>query len=153
MKEKATFAAGCFWGVEDAFMRTDGVLETRVGYTGGTTEHPTYGEVCGGDTGHREAVEIVYDPDMAPYETLLETFWNIHDPTTPNRQGPDEGEQYHSVIFHHTEEQRAAAEKSKKERNASGMHAAPIVTDIIPATAFYPAEEYHQQYLRKQRHA
>ena len=151
MKQKATFAAGCFWGVEDAFMHADGVSETRVGYTGGTTEHPTYGQVCAGDTGHKEAVEVTYDPEKISYDTLLEIFWRIHDPTTPGRQGADVGEQYGSAIFCHTDDQRAAAESSLKARNESGEYAAPIVTDITEAAVFYPAEEHHQQYLRKQR--
>ena len=147
--EKATFAAGCFWGVEAAFRQLEGVRSTRVGYTGGRTEHPTYEDVCTGRTGHAEAVEVLYDPAVIRYEDLLRTFWENHDPTTPNRQGPDVGEQYRSAIFFHSPEQEAAARKSRDELEASRRYRRPIVTQLVPASAFYPAEDYHQQYLQK----
>ncbi len=150
MEEKATFAAGCFWGVEDTFMNTPGVIRTRAGYTGGTVDSPSYERVCAGGTGHREAVEVMYDSDVVSYDELLRVFWDMHDPTTPNRQGPDAGEQYRSVIFYHTEPQREAALASRRLLEESGMHDDPIVTDIVPASPFFAAEEYHQQYLRKQ---
>ena len=149
MEEKATFAAGCFWGVEEAFRKLPGVSSTTVGYTGGTKTNPTYAEVCGGETGHKEAIEIVFNPEKTTYETLLKTFWSIHDPTTPNRQGADVGEQYSSVIFYHSEEQKQSAEESKKELQALGIYQNPIVTSIEKASTFYPAEEYHQRYLQK----
>jgi peptide-methionine (S)-S-oxide reductase len=147
--EKATFAAGCFWGVEAAFRQLDGVRSTRVGYTGGRTENPTYEQVCTGRTGHAEAVEVLYDPAVIRYQDLLRTFWENHDPTTPNRQGPDVGEQYRSAIFIHTPEQEAAARKSRDELEASRRYRRPIVTQLVPAGTFYPAEDYHQQYLQK----
>ena len=150
MKEKATFAAGCFWGVEDAFMKCDGVLSTRVGYTGGKTDNPKYRDVCSGTTGHKEAVEITYDTDKTSYENLLRRFWSIHDPTTRDRQGADSGEQYRSVIYYHNEDQQKIAEKSKQELMDSKTHKNPIITDIEPAQTFYEAEEYHQKYLQKQ---
>lgn len=147
--EKATFAAGCFWGVEAAFRQLEGVRSTRVGYTGGRTENPTYEDVCTGRTGHAEAVEVLYDPARIRYEDLLAAFWENHDPTTPNRQGPDVGEQYRSAIFFHSPEQEAAARASRDKLDASHRYRRPIVTQLVPAPAFYPAEEYHQQYLQK----
>lgn len=150
MTEKATFAAGCFWGVEETFRKIAGVLSTRVGYTGGTTKNPTYGDVCTGETGHAEAVEIVFDPSVVSYEDLLSVFWQMHDPTTSNRQGPDIGTQYRSAIFYHDEKQREAAESSKEDLQKDPKFAArKIVTEIVPASEFYPAEEYHQRYLQK----
>ena len=145
----ATFAAGCFWGVEAAFRRLDGVIDTCVGYTGGTTPDPTYEDVCSGRTGHAEAVRITYDPQRISYEALLDTFWAIHDPTQRDRQGPDVGPQYRSAIFTHDAAQDAAARASKAQQEASGRFARPIVTEIVPAGAFYRAEEYHQRYLEK----
>ena len=147
--EKATFGAGCFWGVEAAFRELPGVVEAAVGYLGGTLVNPTYKDVCSGATGHAEVVEVTYDPAQLPYERLLDLFWTVHNPTTLNRQGPDVGTQYRSAIFFHTPEQRAAAERSKQELQASGRFPRPIVTEITPASAFYRAEEYHQQYLAK----
>jgi peptide-methionine (S)-S-oxide reductase len=150
MTEKATFAAGCFWGVEAAFRKVDGVTKTTVGYTGGKKTNPTYEEVCTDRTGHSEAVLVEYDPLKISYEKLLDVFWNKHDPTTPNRQGPDVGSQYRSSIFYHTSEQRDAALSSKKRLEESGKHGRKrIVTEIVPATEFYPAEEYHQMYYEK----
>ncbi len=149
MKEKATFAAGCFWGVENAFMNLPGVIQTRVGYIGGTTKNPTYEEVCDGGTGHKEAVEVLYDPDRITYKQLLKTFWSAHNPTTRDRQGADIGEQYRSVIFYHSIAQRAAAEQSKKELQESGIYKQNIITEIVEALDFYEAEEYHQKYLQK----
>jgi peptide-methionine (S)-S-oxide reductase len=146
---KATFAAGCFWGVEELFRNTPGVLSTQVGYTGGHTQNPTYKEVCTDRTGHAEAVEIEYDPERISYEELLEIFWANHDPTTLNRQGPDIGTQYRSAIFYHSPEQKAAAIASKQALEQSGRFRRPIVTEIVPAGPFYRAEEYHQQYLAK----
>lgn len=148
-QEKATFGAGCFWGVEATFRSIPGVLEAIVGYAGGKTENPTYEDVCSHDTGHAEVVEVEFDPERVPYEKLLEVFWTNHDPTTPNRQGPDVGSQYRSVVFYHSHEQRAAAEKMKTELGASGRFRRPIVTQIEPAPAFYRAEEYHQRYLER----
>ena len=151
MAETATFAAGCFWGVEAAFRTVKGVLSTRVGYTGGTTEHPTYQEVCTGRTGHTEAVEIVFDPAMVTYRELLDLFWSIHDPTQLNRQGPDIGTNYRSAIFYHSPEQKREADESKERLLASGRFGSRrIVTEIVPAAVFWPAEEYHQQYFEKQ---
>ena len=147
--EVASFAAGCFWGVEETFRETKGVISTTVGYMGGHTENPTYGDVCTGTSGHAETVQLTFDPSKISYEKLLEIFWNKHDPTTPNRQGPDIGEQYRSIIFYHTEEQRNIAYKSKEKLEASGKYKNPIVTEIITAPKFYPAEDYHQQYLEK----
>lgn len=147
--EKATFGAGCFWGVEAAFGKVAGVVSTTVGYTGGTTKNPGYEQVCSGTTGHAEAVEVVFDPATVSYGQLLEVFWNTHDPTTPNRQGPDVGTQYRSAIFFHTPEQKAAAESSKQELGRSGRFGAEIATEITSASAFCRAEEYHQQYLAK----
>lgn len=151
--EKATFAAGCFWGVEAAFRKVEGVVSTTVGYTGGHLENPTYRDVCCHTTGHAEAVEVIYDPKQVSYVQLLEVFWNIHDPTTRNRQGPDVGSQYRSAIFCHDGGQRKAAEASKEKLDGSGKFARPIVTEITPASTFYRAEEYHQQYLEKQGRA
>jgi peptide-methionine (S)-S-oxide reductase len=148
--EKATFAAGCFWGVEATFQRVKGVISTQVGYTGGHRANPTYREVCTGLTGHAEALEIIFDPAQVSYEQLLDIFWNEHDPTTLNRQGPDVGTQYRSAIFYHTPEQEAAARASKEKLQASDRYSRPIVTEIIPASEFYRAEEYHQQYFEKQ---
>jgi peptide-methionine (S)-S-oxide reductase len=145
----ATFGAGCFWGVEAAFRRVKGVLSTEVGLAGGTLENPTYRDVCTDATGHAEVVRLEYDPSQVSYEDLLNVFWEIHDPTTLNRQGPDFGTQYRSVIFFHTPQQEADARESKKQLQRSGRFRNPIVTDIQPAPAFYRAEEYHQQYLEK----
>jgi peptide-methionine (S)-S-oxide reductase len=145
----ATFAAGCFWGVEATFRQIKGVLSTRVGYTGGNFENPTYQDVCTDRTGHAEAVEVTYDPAQVGYEKLLQVFWENHDPTQLNRQGPDWGSQYRSAIFYHSPEQKAAAEASKEALGKSGRYNRPIVTQIVPATTFYQAEDYHQQYLEK----
>lgn len=147
--EKATFAAGCFWGVEEEFRRIPGVLEAISGYTGGHTENPSYEDVCTGTTGHAEAVEVTYDPSQVNFDTLLNVFWENHNPTTPNRQGPDIGTQYRSAIFTHSDEQQAAAMRSKEALEKSGKWNKPVVTQIEPAKPFYKAEEYHQQYLRK----
>jgi len=150
MTEEATFAAGCFWGVEAAFRKVDGVTKTTVGYTGGKKTNPTYEEACTDRTGHAEAVSVEYDPLKVSYEKLLDVFWNKHDPTTPNRQGPDVGSQYRSAIFYHTPEQRDAALSSKKRLEENGKHGRRrIITEIVPATEFYPAEEYHQGYYEK----
>ncbi len=147
--ETATFGAGCFWGVEETFRRVTGVTDTAVGYLGGTMENPTYEDVCTGKTGHAEVVQLKYDPSVVSYETLLQTFWDNHNPTTLNKQGPDIGAQYRSAIFTHTPEQKELAEKSKASLEKSRRFPRPIVTEITPVSAFYPAEEYHQQYLRK----
>ncbi len=147
--EKATFAAGCFWGVEAAFRQMEGVTATRVGYTGGDFKNPTYKDVCSGTTGHAEAVEVEYDPSKVTYEELLKVFWENHDPTTLNRQGPDVGTQYRSAVFFLTPEQEAAAKASKEKLQKNGRYKRPIVTEINPALEFYPAEDYHQQYLEK----
>ena len=149
MNEKATFAAGCFWQVEAAFRQVRGVVQTQVGYTGGNLEHPSYEDVCRGSTGHAEAVEVIFDPTRVGYEELLEVFWTNHDPTTPNRQGPDVGTQYRSAIFVHDEAQAKAALASRERLEASGTFRRPIVTEITGASAFYPAEDYHQQYLER----
>jgi len=153
MSEKNTqvamFAAGCFWGVEEAFREIRGVKSTMVGYTGGTSQNPTYEDVCTDETGHAEAVQIEYDPKEVSYEKLLELFWSIHDPTTKNSQGPDIGSQYRSMIFYHTPEQEALAKKSKDELERSGKFKNKIVTEIVPALIFYKAEEYHQKYYKK----
>jgi peptide-methionine (S)-S-oxide reductase len=146
---KATFAAGCFWGVEETFRQTPGVSSTRVGYTGGRTANPTYKEVCTDRTGHAEAVEVEYDPEKVQYADLMKIFWENHDPTTRNRQGPDVGSQYRSAIYYHSPEQKTEAEASKQELERSGRLRRPIVTEIVPATEFYEAEDYHQQYLAK----
>jgi peptide-methionine (S)-S-oxide reductase len=147
--EKATFGAGCFWGVEELFRNVPGVKSATSGYAGGTTENPTYEDVCSHATGHAEVVEVEFDPAETSYETLLDVFWSNHDPTTLNRQGPDVGDQYRSVVFYHSPAQKAAAEAKKAELDKSGRFRRPIVTHIEPAPAFYRAEEYHQQYLRK----
>jgi peptide-methionine (S)-S-oxide reductase len=147
--EKATFGAGCFWGVEVAFRNTPGVTDAAVGYSGGHTQNPTYRDVCAGDTGHAEAVEVEYDPAKVSYDDLLEVFWENHDPTQVNRQGPDVGEQYRSVIFFHTPEQKALALASKERLEKSGRFRRPIATQIVPAAPFYRAEDYHQRYLEK----
>ncbi|HUI42222.1 MAG TPA: peptide-methionine (S)-S-oxide reductase MsrA [Terriglobia bacterium] len=147
--EKATFAAGCFWGVEATFRSVPGVTATRVGYTGGSRDHPSYKDVCTDGTGHAEAVEVTYDPARVPYDDLLKIFWENHDPTTLNRQGPDVGTQYRSAIFYHSPEQEAAARASKAQLEKSGAHRRPIVTQIVPAAEFWQAEDYHQQYLEK----
>ena len=148
--EKATFAAGCFWHVEEAFRSLEGVESTRVGYTGGTTKNPSYEDVCTGKTGHAEAVEVTFDPVKITYDELLEMFCDIHDPTTLNRQGADVGTQYRSVIFYHTPAQKAAAGRSKQDLEKSKLYRKKVVTEITQATEFYQAEDYHQQYLEKQ---
>ncbi|MBN1501444.1 MAG: peptide-methionine (S)-S-oxide reductase MsrA [Spirochaetes bacterium] len=146
--EKAVFAAGCFWGVEEIFSDMEGVISTKVGYTGGNTPDPTYREVCTGLTGHAEAVEIEFDSDVISYENLLKIFWEIHDPTTLNRQGPDTGTQYRSAVFHVNEEQKSSAENMKNRLNEEKYNFR-IVTEITPFGIFYPAEEYHQKYFKK----
>ena len=145
----ATFAAGCFWGVEAAFRKVPGVVSTTVGYTGGTVENPTYEQVCTDRTGHAEAVQVEYDPAELSYDKLLDVFWSSHDPTQLNRQGPDFGRQYRSAIFVHDAEQEKAANESKAALEASGRFRKPIVTEIVPAAPFWRAEDYHQQYLEK----
>jgi peptide-methionine (S)-S-oxide reductase len=150
---KATFAAGCFWGVEAAFRQLKGVTSTAVGYIGGTLGDPTYHDVCTGRTGHAEAVQVDYDPSQVSYDDLLRVFWENHDPTTLNRQGPDVGTQYRSAIFFHTPEQEAAAKASKDSLAKSGRFKRPIVTEIQPAPEFWKAEDYHQQYLEKRGQA
>ena len=147
--EKATFAAGCFWGVEAAYRQVPGVISTAVGYEGGTRESPTYKDVCSGRTGHAETVEVEFDPMRVSYEDLLNVFWENHDPTTPNRQGPDVGTQYRSVIFFHSPQQEASARAGKKRLEESGRFSRPIVTEIVPSSTFWRAEDYHQQYLEK----
>ena len=146
---KATFGAGCFWGVEEAFRKVKGVMSTRVGYAGGFFEDPSYEDVCSGKTGHAEAVEVEYDPAIVSYAELLELFWKIHDPTSLNRQGPDIGAQYRSVIFFHDLKQEVEARASKEKLERSGAFKRPVVTEILPAHRFYQAEEYHQRYLEK----
>jgi peptide-methionine (S)-S-oxide reductase len=150
--EKATFAAGCFWGVEEAFRTLDGVLSTQVGYTGGHTENPTYQDVCSGATGHAEALLVAFDPARIAYADLLNRFWAIHNPTTLNRQGPDIGSQYRSAVFYHTSAQEETAKASKQKLESAGRYPQPIVTEIVPAVEFYPAEDYHQQYAMKHGH-
>jgi len=147
--QKAIFAAGCFWGVEETFRNINGVISTVVGYTGGHTENPSYKEVCTDTTGHAEAVEVTFDPAIVSYEELLKAFWDSHDPTTQNRQGPDVGSQYRSAVFFHDAEQERLAKESKMVLDSSGVYSRPIVTEIVPAPAFFPAEEYHQKYLMK----
>jgi peptide-methionine (S)-S-oxide reductase len=147
VEKKATFGAGCFWGVEAAFRQLEGVTRTRVGYTGGTLENPTYEDVCSHTTGHAEVVEVTYDPERVSYDALLDVFWGKHDPTQLNRQGWDIGDQYRSVIFFHDEEQQEAALRSRASEQANWK--APIVTQVDPAETFYEAEDYHQQYLEK----
>src|SRR6202162_369517 len=147
---QATFGAGCFWGVEEAFREIPGVISTAVGYTGGTLNHPTYQDVCSGKTGHAEALEVEFDPERVSYPELLAVFWKSHDPTTLNRQGPDVGSQYRSAIFFHDPQQEAAARASKDVLIKEGVFKRPIVTEIAPASEFYRAEEYHQKYFEKQ---
>ena len=147
--QKATFAAGCFWGVEATFRQLPGVVSTRVGYTGGHSENPTYQQVCTDRTGHAEAVEVEFDPAKIRYTDLLKVFWENHDPTQVNRQGPDWGTQYRTAIFFHSPEQQAEAEASKQSLDSSHRYSKPIATQIVPAGTFYPAEDYHQQYLEK----
>ncbi len=150
MEQKiAIFGAGCFWGIQYEFDQLKGVIKTEVGYAGGHTENPTYKEVCGDTTGHAEVVEVTYDPEMISYEKLLEAFWQMHDPTTMNRQGPDIGSQYRSIIFYFDENQKELAEKSKKDLSNSGKYKDPVVTEIVAAMPFYKAEEYHQKYFEK----
>ncbi len=150
MNEQATFGAGCFWGVEETFRRVPGVIDAVSGYTGGTLTNPSYEDVCTGTTGHAETVQVTYDPAQVSYDGLLKVFWENHDPTTKNRQGPDIGTQYRSVIFYHSPEQKKSAEESKVALQQSPRFGGKeIVTEISPAETFYPAEEYHQQYLRK----
>ncbi|TFH03241.1 MAG: peptide-methionine (S)-S-oxide reductase MsrA [Nitrosopumilus sp.] len=146
---KATFGAGCFWHVEDLLNKTKGVKSTAAGYIGGQLTNPTYEEVCTDKTGHAEAVQVEYDPDEISFEELLDVFWSNHNPTTLNRQGPDVGIQYRSAIFYHDEKQKEIAEKSKQELEKSAKFSDPIVTEIVPAPAFYKAEEYHQKYFKK----
>jgi peptide-methionine (S)-S-oxide reductase len=149
MTEKAIFGAGCFWGVEAAFRQVKGVVSTAVGYSGGRTANPTYKEVCSDRTGHAEVVQVEYDPSQVSYDDLLKVFWENHDPTQMNRQGPDLGTQYRSAIFYTTQEQEAAARASKEALVQSGRYRRPIATEITPAGEFFRAEEYHQQYLEK----
>ncbi len=149
MTRKATFGAGCFWGVEATFRQVPGVVSTAAGYAGGSLPDPTYEDVCTDRTGHAEVVEVEYDPARVSYDNLLKVFWENHDPTTPNRQGPDVGTQYRSVVFFHDPEQEKAAAKSKEELEKSGRFKRQIVTQIVPAAPFYRAEEYHQRYLEK----
>lgn len=149
--ERATFGMGCFWGPEMTFRKVDGVTSTSVGYMGGSLENPTYEEVCAGRTGHAEVVQVEFDPREVAYEELLEVFWACHDPTTRDRQGPDVGTQYRSVVFFHSPEQEAAARASKEKLESSGRHSRGIVTQIIPASEYYLAEEYHQRYLERRR--
>jgi len=151
MTDRATFGAGCFWGVEAAFRKIQGVVSTTVGYSGGSSKNPTYKDVCSGRTGHAEVVQVEYDPSKTSYEELLNVFWSVHDPTQLNRQGPDVGTQYRSVIFFYNAEQEAAAKAAKAHLERSGRYRKPIVTEIIPASEFYMAEEYHQQYFEKNR--
>jgi peptide-methionine (S)-S-oxide reductase len=153
MTEKATFGAGCFWGVEATFRQVKGVTSATVGYAGGTTENPTYEDVCTHETGHAEVVQVEFDPAQVSYEKLLEVFWRNHDPTTRDRQGPDVGSQYRSVVFYHTPEQQRAAEEFKSKLAQDNHFSRPVVTQIEPAPAFYRAEEYHQQYLAKRGRA
>lgn len=147
--ELATFGAGCFWGVEETFRQLPGVLKTTVGYTGGTLSNPTYEDVCTGSTGHAESVQMEYDPKVISYNKLLTVFWENHNPTTPNQQGPDHGHQYRSVIFYHSKDQKKEAERSLEDVMDSHKWKNPIVTEIVPGSTFWPAEEYHQKYLAK----
>jgi peptide-methionine (S)-S-oxide reductase len=149
MRETATFAAGCFWGIEAAFREIPGVVDAEVGYTGGTTEHPSYKSVCSGRTGHAEAVRVEFDPAQVSYEDLLGAFWRIHDPTQVNRQGPDVGTQYRSAIFTHSPEQESAARASLDALVSARRWGRPIATEIVPAGPFWRAEEYHQRYFEK----
>jgi len=147
--QKATFGAGCFWGVESLFRGVNGVISTTVGYSGGSFKNPTYEHVCSGKTGHAEVVQVEFDPAMVSYDELLAVFWENHDPTTINRQGPDVGEQYRSAIFYHDHEQKVRAETSKEKLVKSSRYKSPIVTEITPASEFCRAEEHHQQYFDK----
>lgn len=147
--KKATFAAGCFWGVEEAFRRVGGVVDVMVGYTGGLTANPTYEDVCTGATGHTESVQIDFESSVVSYPELLRVFWQVHDPTQLNRQGPDVGTQYRSAIFYHDARQKEEAEVSRRELEESGVHRAPIVTEIVQASTFWPAEEWHQGFIAK----
>ena len=147
--DTATFAAGCFWGVEESFRQLPGVIDTTVGYLGGHTQNPTYKDVCTDATGHAEVVQVTFDPAKVTYEQLLDVFWSAHDPTTLNRQGPDIGTQYRSAIFFHSPEQERLARAAKEHMQALGKFRRPIVTEITPASTFYPAEDYHQKYLAK----
>lgn len=149
MAEKATFGAGCFWGPEESFRTLKGVLDTAVGYMGGSLDQPTYNDVCNDRTEHAEVVQVTYDPAIISYDKLLDLFWSMHDPTQVNRQGPDVGSQYRSVIFHHTPEQERAANELKKKLQDSGPYSRPVATEIAPAATFWRAEEYHQRYLAK----
>ena len=149
--EKATFGAGCFWGIEAQFRQVEGVTSATVGYSGGALVNPSYEDVCSGETGHAEAVEVIFDPDVVSYDQLLDVFWSIHDPTTLNRQGPDIGSQYRSAIFTHDSGQDAAARASKERLQTTIGPGREIVTEITPAAVFYRAEDYHQQYLEKSR--
>lgn len=146
---EATFAAGCFWGVEAAFRQVQGVLETAVGYSGGHYDNPSYKDVCTGKTGHAEVVRVKFDPERVSYDELLDVFWSEHNPTTKNRQGWDVGTQYRSAIFYHDDEQKALATESRDRLEASGKYRKPIVTEITQVSEFYPAEDYHQRYLEK----
>ncbi len=146
---KATFGAGCFWGVEMSFRRLDGVTDAAVGYAGGDTDNPTYHDVCGHGTGHAEVVEVEYAPSLISYRQLLDAFFEMHDPTQVNRQGPDIGDQYRSVVFFHSPEQEETAEKTKVDLDASGRFTRPIATTIEPAPTFWRAEEYHQRYIER----
>lgn len=148
--EKATFGAGCFWGVEEAFRQMPGVIDTKVGYAGGTLENPTYRDVCSDRTGHAEVVQVTFDPALISYRQLLDSFFNLHDPTTRNRQGPDVGSQYRSVVFFHSPDQEREARALITQLQSSGRFKRPIVTQIEPAPQFYEAEDYHQRYLQKQ---
>lgn len=147
--EQATFGAGCFWGIEEAFRAVPGVVSSKVGYAGGHTDEPTYEDVCSNRTGHAEVVQVDYDPGQVTYEKLLDVFWQSHDPTQKNRQGPDIGSQYRSVIFYHTPEQEQAARESMARLAASGRFDKPLATDLQPAPTFYKAEDYHQEYFKK----
>jgi len=147
--DTATFGAGCFWGVQAEFDKVKGVVATTVGYTGGRTEKPTYEDVCSNQTGHAEGLQVVFDPTVVTYEQLLDKFWSMHDPTTLNRQGPDFGSQYRSAIFYHSPEQQAAANASREKIEKAHRFPRPIVTQIVPAVTFWPAEEYHQKYFQK----
>ena len=153
MTETATFAAGCFWGVEVTFRNVGGVLDAIVGYTGGSTEKPTYEQVCSSGTGHAEAVEVTFDPERVSYDELLDVFWQNHDPTQVNRQGPDRGSQYRSAVFFHSPEQEEAARRSKEALDTSGRLSRPVATELTAASTFWPAEEYHQRYLERRGQA
>jgi len=151
--KKALFGAGCFWHVEEIFRKMKGVVAVVVGYSGGEMSAPTYEKVCSGETGHAEVAEVSYDPALVSYDTLVHSFFEMHDPTTADRQGPDVGKQYRSAIFYATESEKEIAERIKRELDASGKYAAPIVTEILPVREFYRAEEYHQRYFEKQKKA